>query len=100
MGRQLDEGVQGPASIALPKEYSSARGCPPRIAKQALVHAAQRLETVGRDPWPRLASPALDYALPAYYVISSAEASSNLARFDGVKYGCRAENYDGSRRAV
>lgn len=38
--------------------------------------------------------PALEYALPAYYVISSAEASSNLARFDGVKYGFRAEDYE------
>ncbi|MBE7030425.1 MAG: Asp-tRNA(Asn)/Glu-tRNA(Gln) amidotransferase subunit GatA [Ruminococcaceae bacterium] len=35
-----------------------------------------------------------DYALPAYYIISSAEASSNLARFDGVKYGYRTENFD------
>ena len=34
------------------------------------------------------------YALPAYYMISSAEASSNLARFDGVKYGYRAEKFD------
>ena len=37
--------------------------------------------------------PELDKALPAYYVISSAEASSNLARFDGVKYGFRAQNF-------
>ena len=34
------------------------------------------------------------YALPAYYIISSAEASSNLARYDGIKYGYRTENYD------
>lgn len=34
------------------------------------------------------------YALPTYYMISSAEASSNLARFDGVKYGYRAEQFD------
>lgn len=37
----------------------------------------------------------VEYAIPAYYVIASAEASSNLARFEGVKYGYRADDYDG-----
>ncbi len=39
----------------------------------------------------------LDYAVPAYYIIACAEASSNLARFDGVKYGFRANEYDDLR---
>lgn len=37
----------------------------------------------------------VEYAIPAYYIIASAEASSNLARFDGVKYGYRTEDYEG-----
>lgn len=89
MGRQLGEGVQG-LKIALPKEFFG-KGLSTEVKKQVL-HAAKLLEKEGAI-LTEVSIPSLDYALPAYYVISSAEASSNLARFDGVRYGRRAAEY-------
>ena len=58
-----------------------------------MLKAAEGLEKLGAEVlWVSL--PSLDYALPAYYVLSSAEASSNLARFDGVRYGYRSNKYE------
>jgi aspartyl-tRNA(Asn)/glutamyl-tRNA(Gln) amidotransferase subunit A len=84
----IGDGVQG-LRIALPKEYFS-QALNPEIAA-AIRAAAHRLETLGAQV-DEVSLKNLDYALPAYYVISSAEASSNLSRFDGVKYGFRAEH--------
>lgn len=84
----IDRGVSG-MRFALPKEYFS-EALNPEIAA-AIRAAADRLETLGAQV-DEVSIKNLEYALPAYYVISSAEASSNLARFDGVKYGFRAEN--------
>ncbi|MDD4716366.1 MAG: Asp-tRNA(Asn)/Glu-tRNA(Gln) amidotransferase subunit GatA, partial [Oscillospiraceae bacterium] len=84
----LKKGVAG-MKIALPKEYF-AKGLAPEI-KEAILAAAKTFEGLGAVI-SEVSLPSLAYALPAYYVISSAEASSNLARFDGVKYGYRAEN--------
>ncbi|MDO4458901.1 MAG: Asp-tRNA(Asn)/Glu-tRNA(Gln) amidotransferase subunit GatA [Clostridia bacterium] len=61
--------------------------------KEAVMNAAKTYESMGAE-LVELSIPRLDYALPAYYVISSAEASSNLARFDGARYGYRSEKYD------
>ena len=58
------------------------------------MDAAKTMEQQGAEI-VQVSMPALKNALPAYYVISSAEASSNLARFDGIKYGFRSENFDG-----
>ena len=85
----IEEGVKG-MRFALPKEYF-AQGLDPQI-KAAVEAAAKKLESLGARV-DEVSLPDLDAALPAYYVISSAEASSNLARFDGVKYGFRAKNF-------
>lgn len=83
MGRELNAGVKG-LRIGLPKEFFG-KGLAPAVKKQVL-RAAKLLEKEGATV-TEVSIPSLDYALPAYYVISSAEASSNLARFDGVRYG-------------
>lgn len=61
--------------------------------KKAVMNSVKELEKQGAEI-VEISLPSTKYALSAYYVISSAEASSNLARFDGVKYGYRTENYD------
>lgn len=84
----LHDGVRG-LTIGLPRECFG-EGLDPAV-KDAVLAAAAVYEKLGaRIAWVSL--PALANALPAYYVISSAEASSNLARFDGVRYGFRPDN--------
>ncbi|MCD7774302.1 MAG: Asp-tRNA(Asn)/Glu-tRNA(Gln) amidotransferase subunit GatA [Clostridiales bacterium] len=80
-------GVKG-MKAALPKEYFG-QGIHPEI-KEAVMNAAKAFEKMGAEI-EEVSIPAMEYALPAYYVISSSEASSNLARFDGVRYGYRAQ---------
>lgn len=62
--------------------------------RAAVLSAAEVLKGRGAEI-VELSFPVLPYAVPAYYIIACAEASSNLSRFDGVKYGWRAEEYDG-----
>lgn len=78
--------------IGLPKEYFGD-GIDLGV-KAAVLNAVKELEKQGAVI-KEISLPSTDYALSSYYIISSAEASSNLARYDGVKYGFRAENYDG-----
>jgi aspartyl-tRNA(Asn)/glutamyl-tRNA(Gln) amidotransferase subunit A len=86
----IDQGVKG-LKIALPKEYFGP-GLSTDV-KGGILAAAKTFEFLGAEII-EAALPSLQYALPAYYVISSAEASSNLARFDGIRYGYRTEAYD------
>jgi len=80
--------------IALPKEYFG-KGLNPEV-KASVLEAARRFELLGADV-DEVSVTTMEYALPAYYLISSAEASSNLARFDGVRYGYRADEFEDLR---
>ena len=82
----LDAGVKG-MRIGIPKEYR-IDGAPPEI--DALWNeGAEWLKAQGAEI-VEVSLPYTKYALPAYYIVAPAEASSNLARYDGVRYGHRA----------
>ncbi|MDF3863239.1 Asp-tRNA(Asn)/Glu-tRNA(Gln) amidotransferase subunit GatA [Pseudomonas denitrificans (nom. rej.)] len=75
--------------IGLPKEYFGA-GLDSRIA-DAVMKVVEQLKQLGAVV-KEVSLPNMQHAIPAYYVIAPAEASSNLSRFDGVRYGYRCEN--------
>ena len=78
--------------IGIPKDYFT-EGLDSEVA-EAVLTAAKDLERKGAV-LEEFDLSLVEYAIPAYYVIACAEASSNLARFDGVKYGYRTESYEG-----
>lgn len=85
---QLDCDVDGKV-IGLPKQYF-AEAVEPGV-RDAVLEAAGQLSRLGVRV-EEVSLPIVEYALAAYYIIASSEASSNLARFDGVRYGHRAAN--------
>lgn len=87
----LDEGVRG-LRIGIPRDYF--RDGLDEEVKSHILEAAKVLESKGAM-LEEFDLSLVEYAIPAYYVIASAEASSNLARFDGVKYGYRTPEYEG-----
>ncbi|MDD3745128.1 MAG: Asp-tRNA(Asn)/Glu-tRNA(Gln) amidotransferase subunit GatA [Anaerostipes sp.] len=87
----LVDDVKG-MKIGIPTDYFG-EGLDPEV-KEAVLDAAKKLEEKGAII-EKFELGLVEYAIPAYYVIASAEASSNLSRFDGVKYGFRSEDYDG-----
>ena len=78
--------------IGIPRDYLG-EGLDEEV-KKAILKAAKVLEDKGAIV-EEFDLGLVKYAIPAYYVIASAEASSNLSRFDGVKYGLRAKEYEG-----
>ncbi|GEN86724.1 Asp-tRNA(Asn)/Glu-tRNA(Gln) amidotransferase subunit GatA [Oceanobacillus sojae] len=75
--------------IAVPKEYL-AEGVSEEV-KNSVMEALKVYESLGAT-WEEVSLPHSKYALATYYLLSSSEASANLARFDGVRYGVRSEN--------
>ncbi len=89
---RLEGGVRG-LRLGLPREYF-VEGMQPEV--EAAVRAAVRtLEGLGATVEP-VSLPHTDYAIATYYLIATAEASSNLARYDGVRYGLRVPGPGGA----
>jgi aspartyl-tRNA(Asn)/glutamyl-tRNA(Gln) amidotransferase subunit A len=86
----LHEDIKG-IKIGIPKEYFVA-GIDKEI-ETAVRAAIRQLEVLGAIP-VEVSLPHTEYAIAAYYILATSEASSNLARYDGVKYGIRAEGKD------
>ena len=87
--RDLDKPVSG-LKIGLPKEFFG-EGCDPKVM-QRIEEAIAEYRKLGAET-VEISLPNMRLAVPAYYVIAPAEASSNLSRFDGVRYGHRAPEY-------
>lgn len=85
----IKNGVKG-MKIGVPEEFFG-EGVSDDVRK-AVLAATDTYRALGAE-LVSVSMPSIDYALSAYYVISSAEASSNLARFDGVRYGYRCDDY-------
>ena len=87
----LVDDVKG-LKIGIPKDYFG-EGLNGEV-KEAILKAVDVLKEKGAEV-SEFDLSLVEYAIPAYYVIASAEASSNLERFDGVKYGYRTADYEG-----
>lgn len=85
----LDNNIKG-KRIGLPRDYFG-EGLNPEV-KASVLAAAKKLEDLGAII-EEFEMPELQYAIPAYYIIACAEASSNLSRFDGVKYGYASPDF-------
>lgn len=84
--KEIEKSVKG-MRIGVPKEYLQAEGLDDKVKKE-MSSAIQKYKDLGADV-EEMSLPRTGYAIAAYYVIVSSEVSSNLARYDGVKYGLR-----------
>jgi aspartyl-tRNA(Asn)/glutamyl-tRNA(Gln) amidotransferase subunit A len=86
----LGQSIKG-LKLGLPKEYMIG-GLEPEV-KQAIDAAVAQLTKLGAEI-VEISLPHTDYAVATYYIIATAEASANLARFDGIRYGARVDGAD------
>ncbi|HEX7262909.1 MAG TPA: Asp-tRNA(Asn)/Glu-tRNA(Gln) amidotransferase subunit GatA [Candidatus Dormibacteraeota bacterium] len=89
--RDFDKGVKG-MRLGMPREYFDVEGMEPGV-NDAVREAIKALENAGAEIVD-VTLPHTDYGLASYYIIAPAECSSNLARFDGVKYGMSVQDVD------
>ncbi|HEC41807.1 MAG TPA: Asp-tRNA(Asn)/Glu-tRNA(Gln) amidotransferase subunit GatA [Bacteroides sp.] len=89
------DGEPFPRKFAYLKEPLDHPGLDPHI-RERTINIIEELRADGFQGEP-VSFPYLDYMVPAYYVMATAEASSNLARYDGIHYGHRSENSDNLR---
>lgn len=88
--RAIDQDIKG-LKIGLPREYF-AKGIDPAV-EEKVRQAVSKLESLGAET-VEISLPNTEYAVATYYIIATAEASANLSRFDGVRYGHRADISD------
>ena len=86
--KSLTNNIKG-LKIGIPKEYF-VQGLDAEV-KSTIEEAVNKLKTLGASV-NQVSLPHTEYAVPVYYIIATAEASSNLARFDGVQYGYRSKS--------
>jgi len=82
----MRDGVSG-LRVGIVRDLLDLEGCDPRV-RASVIEAAETLASLGAEVG-EVELPSCQYGLPAYYIIGPAEASSNLARFDGIRYGHR-----------
>ena len=86
----LDRGIAG-LRVGIPKEYFG-EGMQPEV-RASIEAAIAQIEALGASV-VEVSLPHTEYSLPVYYMIATSEASANLARFDGIRYGARVEGQD------
>jgi aspartyl-tRNA(Asn)/glutamyl-tRNA(Gln) amidotransferase subunit A len=79
--------------VGVPKEMNAAEGIEPGVA-EAVGRAVELCRELGAEVGECELPRSVEYGLPCYYLIAPSEASSNLARYDGVRYGPRSQNGD------